>query len=151
MHQAQSGFDALVLQEKEADDAAEFVRGALLRGAGHVRDHVDYARLAVYNNHLLTEALGLYAIGTLFAGTPEMQSLRDEGRQILEEEARRQFYEDGAYIHAPRDESTRPLVSQPAAVVPGACRSALFAGDSSDDPRARCQPTCLTADSHLSP
>ena len=90
--------DTLVLQEREAKEAAEFVRRALLRGAGHVHDHVEYARLAVYNNHLLTEALGLYAIGSLFAGTPEMRRLGDEGRQILEEEARRQFYRDGAYI-----------------------------------------------------
>lgn len=91
--------DALILQEREAKDAAEFVMRALLRGAGHVRDHVEYARHAVYNNHLLTEALGLYAIGTLLAGTPEMARLRDLGRRILKEEARRQFYEDGAYIN----------------------------------------------------
>lgn len=63
----------------------------------HVEDHLDYARLAVYNNHLLTESLGL-----LLAGAARGDELgirfRDLGLKHLTEQASAQIYEDGAYI-----------------------------------------------------
>lgn len=90
--------DALLLFEEPAGDAAGLVATAIRKGAEHVKDHIDYARLAVYNNHLVTEALGLFLSGTLLAGTEPMRKLRDEGREILDEESRRQFYPDGGYI-----------------------------------------------------
>lgn len=74
--------------------AAEVVGDGLWLGAVHIERHLEYARLAVYNNHLLYEALGLYLAGVLLG----QQGWREKGRRILSEEAERQFYADGAYI-----------------------------------------------------
>ncbi|MFN7986163.1 MAG: alginate lyase family protein [Thermoanaerobaculia bacterium] len=90
--------DTLFLGEQIGSEAAGVVKDALRTGVGHVRDHVDYARLAVYNNHLIAEALGLFAAGTLLPGTAAMRKHRDAGRDILDDESWRQFYPDGAYI-----------------------------------------------------
>jgi asparagine synthase (glutamine-hydrolysing) len=67
--------------------------------AAHISGHIEYARDAVYNNHLLTEALGLYMAGSLLRG-PAAQRWRDTGFDILTEQADRQVYADGASIQA---------------------------------------------------
>lgn len=68
------------------------------QAAGFIGAHIDYARIAVYNNHILAEALALYVHGLLFGSDPYGRELRDAGRRILAEEITRQFYADGAYI-----------------------------------------------------
>ncbi len=70
----------------------------LLRGAAHVDAIIDYARHAVYNNHLLSEALLLYITGILFPHASHAERLRTRGRELLTEGAERQFYADGGYI-----------------------------------------------------
>ena len=45
-----------------------------------------------------SEALGLYAAGVLMPAAPRADRWRTLGREILEEEAERQFYSDGAYL-----------------------------------------------------
>jgi asparagine synthase (glutamine-hydrolysing) len=67
--------------------------------AAHIAAHIDYARDAVYNNHLLTEALGLYVAGGLLQGS-WAQRWRETGFDILVEQADRQVYADGASIQA---------------------------------------------------
>jgi asparagine synthase (glutamine-hydrolysing) len=70
----------------------------ILIAAFHIEQHIDYARYAVYNNHLLSEALGLLIIGKLFPEIPESKRWVELAIEILSEEAERQFYKDGAYI-----------------------------------------------------
>jgi asparagine synthase (glutamine-hydrolysing) len=65
--------------------------------ARHIADHIAFARDSVYNNHLISEALGLYLAGTLLSGD-EAGYWQTLGREILTEEAGSQFYPDGAYI-----------------------------------------------------
>lgn len=91
--------DALLSRGLRARRAAVVVGDALLAGAAHLERHLDYARRAVYNNHLLCEALGLYVVGVLLPEAPAAARWRDTGRRILEQEAQRQFYRDGAYIN----------------------------------------------------
>jgi asparagine synthase (glutamine-hydrolysing) len=90
--------DVLLSRSSPKAEAARLVADGLLAAAHHVEEHIDYARLAVYNNHLLSEALGLLIAGTLLPEAPAAARWRRLGRQILEEEAGRQFYVDGAYI-----------------------------------------------------
>ena len=59
---------------------------------------LDYARFAVYNNHLLWEALGLYAAGVCVPDHQRAAHWRSVGRTLLVEQSKRQFYEDGGYI-----------------------------------------------------
>jgi hypothetical protein len=55
-----------------------------------------YAR-AQNNNHLISEAAGLYTIGLLFPALPRASSWHERGRGLLAESAA-QFFPDGGYI-----------------------------------------------------
>lgn len=74
------------------------VAGALLEGARHVEANISYAERAVYNNHLLSEALLLYVVGVAFPGSPETKRWRARGESLLLEQAEVQFYRDGGYL-----------------------------------------------------
>jgi hypothetical protein len=54
--------------------------------------------LSQKNNHGVNEALGLFTIGTLFPMLGGAARWERRGRALLEREARRQFYGDGAYV-----------------------------------------------------
>jgi len=71
---------------------------ALCRAGLYIESHIEYAREAVFNNHLIWEALGLYMAGRLLRGIPEASRWESAGRQILDEQAERQIYPDGGYI-----------------------------------------------------
>jgi len=90
--------DVLLLRTRAGAHAEHAVATALVDGARHIEQHLDYARIAVYNNHLLSEALALFAVGVLQQDDPDAARWRELGRRILDEEAERQFYEDGGYI-----------------------------------------------------
>jgi asparagine synthase (glutamine-hydrolysing) len=90
--------DVLLSRGPRAERAAALVAEGLLLGAAFVERHLAYAEKAVYNNHLLAEALLLYLAGTLLPAAPRAAPWRERGRAILEAQAERQFYEDGAYI-----------------------------------------------------
>ena len=90
--------DVLLSRGPWARRAQILVGDALLAGVAHLERHIDYARLAVYNNHLLSEALGLYMAGALLPESSVAHRWGTMGRRLLEEEAERQFYRDGAYI-----------------------------------------------------
>jgi len=64
----------------------------------HIEKNINYVYYAVHNNHLIGEALGLYAIGTLFPFFKESQRWKNKGKEILEgERCIKQFYKDGGY------------------------------------------------------
>ncbi len=67
-------------------------------GAAHVDRYLAYTKKAVYNNHLIAEALGLYLAGVLLEEASEAPAWRERGLRLLEEQAAAQFYADGAYI-----------------------------------------------------
>jgi len=90
--------DVLCLRSTVAASASEVVRHALLAGGRFIAARLDYARVAVYNNHLLSEALALFGVGALLPEGAETRRWRDFGRRILDEESERQFYRDGGYI-----------------------------------------------------
>lgn len=78
--------------------AEQVITSALLTAGRHIEEHLDYARIAVYNNHLLSEALALFGVGALLPEAHRGICWRELGRRILDQEAERQFYADGAYI-----------------------------------------------------
>lgn len=78
--------------------AAPLVAEALHQGAVHVERHLGYTLHAVYNNHLLSEALGLLLAGTLLPAAPRAARWQARGLAVLEGQAARQFYPDGGYI-----------------------------------------------------
>ena len=64
----------------------------------HIAQHIEYARDSVYNNHLLSEAIGLYVAGRVLPDSETGRGWAVEGRRLLEQEADRQIYPDGGYL-----------------------------------------------------
>jgi hypothetical protein len=91
-------FDVLLSRCAGSAAASVIVGDALLAGATHIERHVDYARMAVYNNHVLSEAVALLMVGTLLPDAPPAEGWRRLGWELLCESSEKQFYEDGAYI-----------------------------------------------------
>jgi asparagine synthase (glutamine-hydrolysing) len=65
--------------------------------AQRIEGNIGYA-LSQNNNHGISEAVGLFTVGTLFPEFHRAQSWRNKGRMLLESQATRQIYADGAYV-----------------------------------------------------
>lgn len=64
----------------------------------HIARHIDYARFAVHNNHLVSEATGLLLVAHLLPEAPRAADFRRTGMALLDEAIASQFYPDGGYI-----------------------------------------------------
>lgn len=62
-----------------------------------IAGHIGYA-LAQRNNHGISEAVGLFTIGTLFPHFSQSGKWARMGRKLIERQLHDQFYEDGSYI-----------------------------------------------------
>lgn len=78
------------------EDIERLLRLFYLHGK-HIADNIDYARMAVNNNHLIGEALALYVIGSYFPWMKGAGRWKSTGRHLLETECLKQFYNDGGY------------------------------------------------------
>lgn len=76
--------------------SAAISSGMAIAGS-HIAEHIEYARDSVYNNHLLSEALGLYVAGRFTSG-PRAATWVAEGLGLLDSQANLQIYPDGSYI-----------------------------------------------------
>jgi len=63
----------------------------------HLEYNVNYAR-SMKNNHVISEAVGLYTIGLLFPELRAAGKWKEKGRKILIDEAVKQIYDDGSYV-----------------------------------------------------
>lgn len=64
----------------------------------HVRSNIHFSRIAVRNNHAITETLALYSFGLLFPFFKESAEWRSSGKKWFEEEIAYQIYEDGSFL-----------------------------------------------------
>lgn len=64
----------------------------------HVYNNINFSRIAVRNNHAITETLTLYLIGLLFPDFPGAAKWKRNGKRWFEEEIEYQFEPDGSYI-----------------------------------------------------
>ncbi|MCJ8164440.1 heparinase II/III family protein [Pontibacter sp. E15-1] len=64
----------------------------------HVYHHIDFSRIAVRNNHAITETSLLCLSAFLFPYIPQTKQWAKEGRRWLEEEISYQIYEDGTFL-----------------------------------------------------
>ena len=64
----------------------------------HVNQNIDFSRIAVRNNHAVTETLTLYLTGLLFPCFPGTAVWRKRGKEWFEQEIEYQFEPDGTYI-----------------------------------------------------
>ncbi|MEJ2636992.1 MAG: alginate lyase family protein [Calditrichia bacterium] len=66
----------------------------------HIYKNINFARLAVHNNHLIGEALALYLLGSYYPHFRDAEKWRKTGRALLEGECLAQFYADGGYCQS---------------------------------------------------
>ncbi|MEL7222345.1 MAG: alginate lyase family protein, partial [Bacteroidota bacterium] len=64
----------------------------------HVYDNIHFSRIAVRNNHAISECLLLFLGGLLFPFLPKAKHYQQQGKQWLEQELCYQIYEDGSYL-----------------------------------------------------
>lgn len=64
----------------------------------HVRQNIHFSRIAVRNNHAITETMMLYLGGIFFPFFPNSKNWSAEGLNWLEEEVAYQVYEDGTFL-----------------------------------------------------
>ncbi len=64
----------------------------------HVFKNIDFSRIAVRNNHAITETLALYLIGLLYPQFPDARKWKQKGKLWFEEEIAYQIYEDGTFL-----------------------------------------------------
>jgi hypothetical protein len=64
----------------------------------HVYKNIHFSRIAVRNNHAITETLTLYLAGLFFPTLPNASVWKTKGKAWFEEEIAYQIYEDGTYL-----------------------------------------------------
>ncbi len=64
----------------------------------HVYHHIDFSRIAVRNNHAVTETLFLALSKVLFPFIPETEQWSKKGRRWFEQEVDYQIYDDGTFL-----------------------------------------------------
>jgi hypothetical protein len=64
----------------------------------HVYSNINFSRIAVRNNHAITETMGLYLSGMLFPFFPEAAKWKLEGKKWFEQEVAYQVYPDGTFL-----------------------------------------------------
>lgn len=64
----------------------------------HVYHNINFSRIAVRNNHALTETLALFTVGTLLPWMKDASTWKKNGKTWFEEEIEYQIYEDGTHL-----------------------------------------------------
>lgn len=64
----------------------------------HVYNNINFSRIAVRNNHAITETLLLYFSGLVYPFFPESHVWKTKGKKWFEQEIKYQIYSDGTYL-----------------------------------------------------
>lgn len=64
----------------------------------HVYNNINYSRIAVRNNHAITETLTLYLMGLIFPMLPGSSKWKRNGKRWFEQEIDYQIETDGTYL-----------------------------------------------------
>lgn len=76
----------------------EKIQNAIYWSLHHVYHHINFSRIAVRNNHAITETLCLTISEMLFPFIPETKKWAKKGRKWFEQEIPYQIYEDGTFL-----------------------------------------------------
>ncbi len=74
------------------------IQNVIYASVHHVYHHIDFSRIAVRNNHAITETLFLTLSNVLFPFVPETKKWSKDGLKWFEEEIDYQIYNDGTFL-----------------------------------------------------
>ena len=80
------------------DEVFNKIQFAIYWQIHHVYKNINFSRIAVRNNHAITETLTLYLVGLLYPHFPEASNWKEKGKGWFEEEIAYQIYEDGTFL-----------------------------------------------------
>ena len=84
--------------EALTEDLWSKIQNVIYWSLHHVYYHIDFSRIAVRNNHAITETLALTISELLFPFIPQTKKWAKEGRKWFEEEVAYQVYDDGTFL-----------------------------------------------------
>ena len=64
----------------------------------HVYNNINFSRIAVRNNHAITETLGIYTFGLLLPFFKESKKWKKNGKKWFQKEINYQIYPDGTFL-----------------------------------------------------
>ncbi len=76
----------------------EQIQHAIYWQLHHVYENINFSRIAVRNNHAITETLALYLGGLLYPDFPGAKIWKENGRKWFIQEILYQIYPDGTYL-----------------------------------------------------
>ncbi len=80
------------------EDIFNEIQFAIYWQMDHVYKNIHFSRIAVRNNHAITETLALYITGLLYPQFPNAEKWKQKGKAWFEEEIAYQVYEDGTFL-----------------------------------------------------
>ncbi len=80
------------------DEVFDQIQYAVYWHMHHVYRNIDFSRIAVRNNHAITETLALYLAGIFYPSLPGAAEWKKDGKKWFEEEIAYQIYEDGTFL-----------------------------------------------------
>lgn len=84
--------------ENLTEDIFQKITNVIYWQVEHDYHNIDFSRVAVRNNHAITETLALYLVGTLMPFFPNAKKWKAKGKKWFEEEIAYQIYEDGTFL-----------------------------------------------------
>lgn len=92
------GMNTFIDSPETTEERLGLMLKAIHHHADHVEKHFDFALKSVKNNHSLSEAAGMYTVGTVFPFFKLSRKWKEKGKKFIQSEANWQIYEDGSYI-----------------------------------------------------
>jgi len=89
--------DAFSQLPAKCGELSDVVLRYIPEAAEHIARHIEFARNSVNNNHLISEAVGLFLAGCV-SSDPRSNEWMKLGHDLLSSEAERQFFSDGGYL-----------------------------------------------------
>lgn len=81
-----------------SEDVFNKIQFAIYWQMDHVYKNINFSRIAVRNNHAITETLALYLAGLLYPQFPGAEKWKQKGKAWFEQEIAYQIYEDGTFL-----------------------------------------------------
>ncbi|WP_228429932.1 heparinase II/III domain-containing protein [Chryseobacterium binzhouense] len=80
------------------EDRWQKIQNVIYASLHHVYQNINFSRIAVRNNHAITETLFLTLSNILFPFIPETKMWSEKGLKWFEEEINYQIYDDGTFL-----------------------------------------------------